>query len=315
MAIEALVAEGASMWWILAACTTPSPEVVVPPPPVEQAAPAPETAPAPTPEAPPAADVAPTPAADVAPAPEAPTTAERLPDVQPAPVAPPAPAATAPRPPEPPTAPPAPVEAPAAAPAEPAEPAPPFTVQLNPAKGWLFVIVRIDEGGLGGKLGHDHAIVSRDFTGEVTWSATDPSACRVAITVPTASLLVDPPGSRERAKLDPEGAVDDKDKVTIRKNFSEPSQLNTAAHPTITFTSTTCSGTQGQVTVEGALTLRGVTKPITVQLDVTPDPQAFRAKGGFRTRHTTFGFEPYSTLMGQLRNQDALEFVLDLRGP
>ena len=300
-----------SALWLWLACTEPAPletptEVV--PQEVPLVLPQVEAAPA---ELPPTELPADTPAPELPPAEvvEAPAEVAEAPPVPTTPA--PAPKAPAPTP--------APVAAEPVAP-EPVVPEPdvpratPVTYTLDPKQGWLYVVVRIDPGGVGAKLGHDHAIVSRDFTGTVTWDPSDLSACAVDLSLPVASLQVDPKGARERAKLDPGGAVSDKDKVTIRENLSKASQLDAAKHPTIRYTATRCTAKADAVEVTGQLTIRGVSQEVRSTLSIQADAGSFRATGGFRTTHTAFGFEPYSTLLGQLRNQDRLDFVLDLRG-
>lgn len=213
-------------------------------------------------------------------------------------------------------APTAPVEeaAPAAPPADPA-PTGPFDYRLDPKKSWLFVVVYNDPAGLASKFGHDHGVRATDFDGRVTWDPADASKCDVSISFPVTALRADPPGLRERAGLDADGAVSDGSLETIRNNFLGKGQLDASAFPTISYRSTRCEGTTGRVVVTGELTIHGVSKPVTVTLDVSADAQGFSAKGGFTATHTDFGFKPFSNLGGALKNKDELRFVIDVTGP
>ncbi len=188
------------------------------------------------------------------------------------------------------------------------------TYDLDPSRSKLYVIVRNDTSTLASGLGHDHAISAERFDGTVTWDVSDASACDVDLSLQVEKLEVDPPGLREHADLDPDGAVGDSAKQTIQRNFSKKSQLWAERYPTITYASSSCSGTTGTVQVTGALTIRGVTKSFTVPMQVTVEGATFRARGRLETTHQAFGFKPYSNLAGALRNQDSLEFVMDLRG-
>lgn len=56
--------------------------------------------------------------------------------------------------------------------------------------------------------------------------------------------------------------------VGMRDNdLKSPNYFDTAQFPTATFTSTSVSGTSGHLTVTGNLTLHGVTKPVTLEVE------------------------------------------------
>ena len=190
----------------------------------------------------------------------------------------------------------------------------PITYAMEPSRSWLFVKVYNDTTRLASRLGHDHAVRAMDFTGTVVWDASDASACDVAFSVPVASLEPDPPGMRERAGLDPDGAVGASGLKTIGENFRSEGQLDAERYPTITFRSTSCDGATGRVTVHGVMTMRGVDVELDVSLDVAADDDTFTARGQVSVNHTDFGFEPFRALGGTLRNQDRLDFVIDVVG-
>lgn len=203
-------------------------------------------------------------------------------------------------------------EEPAQPPAAPASS--PVTYTLDPVKSWLYVVVRNDTSSLASRLGHDHAIRATEFTGKVTWDTTNAAACAVDLSFPVNALRPDPPGMRERAGLPADGAVSESQLATIRENFLGKGQLDAATFPTISYKAKTCEGTTGKVKVTGDLTIHGVTKPVSLTLDVKADPTSFAAGGSFTTTHTNFGMKPFTNLGGALRNKDELDFVLDLQG-
>lgn len=204
---------------------------------------------------------------------------------------------------------PVPATAPAATPS-----AGPVTYTLDAKKSWLYVQIFNDTSSLASRLGHDHAIKATELTGKVVWDTANAAACVVDISLPVSALRPDPPGMRERAGLPAEGAVSEGNLETIRENFLGKSQLDAETYPTITYESTSCEGTTGKVKVNGNLTMRGVTKPVSVTLDVLPDATSFAAAGSFTTTHTNFGFKPFAALGGTLKNKDELKFVIDVVG-
>lgn len=191
----------------------------------------------------------------------------------------------------------------------------PTTYTLDPAQSQLYVVVFNDPTTVGSGLGHDHAIVAQQFDGRVTWDPENPAACSVAISFPVTALAVDPPGYRDAAGLDPDGAVKDASKDKIKKNFLKPSQLNGSQFPTIAYQSTRCTAASGgRFSVAGGLTIRGVTKSVTVPMTVTTDGTTFEARGEFTATHEDFGFSPFSNLLGALRNKNEFRFVIDVKG-
>lgn len=186
------------------------------------------------------------------------------------------------------------------------------TWRVDPKRSALWVTVFNDQATLASRFAHDHAIAALDYDGRITWDLADASACRVRFELPVTSLWPDPPGFRERAGIDPEDTVSENAKKQIVRNMLGNSQLASGRFPTITFESTSCSATSGEVDVTGDLAIRGVTKRITVPMQVSVDGDAFRAKGRFQLEHRDFGFEPFTNLGGAIRFQQKLEFGIDV---
>ena len=191
------------------------------------------------------------------------------------------------------------------------------TYTLDPSKTWLYVIVTIDKSTIGSALGHDHAIAATGWSGSVTWPApgsSDWSKCSVRIDVPVSGLKVDPPGYREHAGLDADGAVGDKDKATITGNFKGKRQLDASTHSKISFRSTSCAPAGDKVSVKGTLTIRGVGATVTAPMTVSHDGTSFSASGRFSANHTDFGFKPFTAALGALKNNNKLTFVINTKG-
>lgn len=184
------------------------------------------------------------------------------------------------------------------------------TYKLDPAQGALYVVLKYDRSAL--MAGHDHVIQASTFTGSVTWSATDPTACKVDIRFPVSALVVDPPGSRARAGF--EGETSDGDKKKIAENMWGKGQLDASSFPEISYQATKCEGTTGSVKVSGNLRIHGVSKAVTLTMNVTADGSAFAAKGSTNITHGMFGFSPFTAGLGMLKNDDNLKLVVDVKG-
>lgn len=186
----------------------------------------------------------------------------------------------------------------------------PTTYRLDPGSSWIYAVLKYDRNTL--IKGHDHVVKASSFDGTVVWSPSDPSACKVDISFPVNALTIDPPGARSRAGLD--GETNEGDLPKIKENMLSKTQLNSSSYPRISYTSTSCSGTSGKVTVAGNLTMHGVSKALSITMDVTEDGSSFKAKGSTNITHRMFGFDPFVAALGALKNDDNLKLVIDVRG-
>lgn len=194
---------------------------------------------------------------------------------------------------------------------ESAEEAPtaPRTYTLDPSKSKLYVLVKYDRDAT--IPGHDHVVAAQTFDGSVTWNPEDPSACDVSISFPVTALAVDPGNARSWANL--EGETGEGDKKKIRDNALGKHQLESSKFGKISYQSTECSGSGNSYKVTGNLTIHGVTTPVTTQMNIDAG-DTFSAKGSFETTHSTWGMDPYSALLGALRNAPTLTFTVDVKG-
>jgi polyisoprenoid-binding protein YceI len=190
----------------------------------------------------------------------------------------------------------------------------PVTYKLDPVKSWLYVVVFNDTSALASRLGHDHGVRATDFDGKVVWDPANPGSCSVSISFPVTALTPDPPGMRERAGLNPDGAVGASSLEEIKTNFLGKTQLDSSNFPKISYQSTKCEGSGTKFTVTGNLTIHGTSFPVTTTMDIKADGSTFSAAGSFTANATNFGFKPFTNLAGALRNQDQMKFVVDVVG-
>lgn len=199
---------------------------------------------------------------------------------------------------------------PAAAPA-----APPAAAPVRYALGAgtaLHVRVYKDPDTVASGLSHDHAIASTTHSGSVTWTVGDPAACKLEITVPVAGLDPDPDALRSKVGLP--GVIEASARAEIKEHMLDTEQLNAKAFPNITFASTACSGSGEAITVAGKLSIRGKTKDVSVKMKVKADASGFSASGSLPIKATDFGFQPFSALLGALKNKNDMTLVVNLVG-
>jgi polyisoprenoid-binding protein YceI len=149
------------------------------------------------------------------------------------------------------------------------------------------------------------------FTGAVTWDPTNPGACKVDINVPVSQLQVDAPEMRKKVGYDT--VLDDSQRADVTKNMLSDEQLDGAKFSNITFKATKCEGAGDSVKVSGNLTIHGVSKSVTVPMKISAG-DTISAKGSLHILASDDGFQPYSALLGQLKNQNDMTLTIDVVG-
>jgi polyisoprenoid-binding protein YceI len=172
------------------------------------------------------------------------------------------------------------------------------TYRLGPDDGTLSI--HTGRTGAAAKAGHDLVI-------EVTaWEGTlrvgdDPADASVELEADATSLHV-----REgRGGMQ---SLGDDDKADIRTTIHDDVLKGRA----IAFRSTAVTGADGQLAVQGELTLAGTTRPLAFDLTVGDDG---RLSGAAVVKQTDWGMKPYSTLFGALKVADEVRVEIDAALP
>lgn len=174
------------------------------------------------------------------------------------------------------------------------------TYQLGPGSGKLQL--KTTRTGLGARAGHDLTIDVTRWHADVIVDAAHPSAAAVSVEVEADSLEV-----REgTGGIKP---LTDTDRAQIKATIQQK-VLHTARHPLITFRSRRVDGTAESFTVDGDLTMSGVTQPVTLHGRLADG----RVQGSATIVQTRWGIRPYTGFFGALKLSDEVrvEFGADL---
>ncbi|HKI98576.1 MAG TPA: YceI family protein [bacterium] len=152
--------------------------------------------------------------------------------------------------------------------------------------------------GLFSLLAHDHVFVADGFAGRVTFDPADLTRAALQLTVPVASMLVDPQDARDALGL--EGKLDDSDRAEIKANMLAPDQLDGAQYPRVTATLASASGKLPDLTLAVRVRIRQVEKVLNVPVHVELTSGQLLATGQLELLQSDFGIEPYSTLFGAI---------------
>lgn len=165
-----------------------------------------------------------------------------------------------------------------------------YTIVAGESSFWVFV----PKTGLLSGLAHDHEIGVKSFTGKIVVPDSGASGGSLELDVDATSLAV----------LDKKPSEDDKKKIY---NSMHTDVLESAKYPKITFKSVSVNdlkptgGDSFSFTLNGNLSLHGVTKRIAVPVSLTINAQELRASGKYTLRQTDYGIKPYSAAGGTIK--------------
>lgn len=170
----------------------------------------------------------------------------------------------------------------------------PGTHKLGPANGTLTV--KTGRSGAAAKAGHDLTIRVDAWEATLTLG-DDPSQSSLTLDADGSSLhVVDGTGGIQ--------ALGDDDKKNIKKTIDD----DVIKRDDITFRSTSVEGDDSKLTVQGDLTLRGKTNPITFDIAVG---DGGTVSGSAVVKQTDFGMKPYSALFGALKVADEVTVLIE----
>jgi len=161
--------------------------------------------------------------------------------------------------------------------------------------------VRTGKSGLFGFAGHNHVIRARAPSGVIVYVPADPSRSRVSVAVAAESLeVLTPPDTAERRKVT----------EAMRQDV-----LDTEQHPQISLVSRTLTPTADGFHLSAALTLKGTTREIPIDVKVGFHSDSLSATCTFSVKQSDFGIKPYrGGPAGTVKVADRVVFDIALVG-
>jgi polyisoprenoid-binding protein YceI len=163
--------------------------------------------------------------------------------------------------------------------------------------------VQVFSGGLLSAFGHSPTIAIRDFSGEAQVNPDDLERSSLKVAINPASLTV-------------KDDISDKDRREMERAMQQEI-LETSAYPEIVYECLSIHATkaaEGQysVTLNGELTLHGVTRSQTVPARVVLAEDSLRAFGTFSLLQTDYDLKLASVAGGALKVKDELKFSFNI---
>ena len=174
--------------------------------------------------------------------------------------------------------------------------------RVDPAKS--RVTIAVGKSGAFSFLGHKHEVSGPIESGSIDVDPGNLSGSRVSLAIATSSLKV------SGADEPPE------DRPKVQEAMESDQVLGVARYPRITFESTGVTGGQPgtpslDVVVAGRLTIRDVTRPVSVPVHVQLGDHSLNANGRFSVRQTEFGIKPIS-VGGAVAVKDRLDITFSV---
>ena len=193
-----------------------------------------------------------------------------------------------------------------------ATPAAAQTFKIDPSVSTTTIVVG-KAGLFSFAAGHTHEVRGPVGAGAVTLDAADPARSGVELEVAASGLQVSGKGE----------PPDDVPKVQAAMQGEKV--LDSAHYPRITFKSTSAKGARdaaslrgtgapGQnfdVTVNGTLTIRNVSQPVTTTVHVEKTAGSLTATGRFKIKQSAFGIQPIS-VAGVVAVKDELDIAFSI---
>ena len=168
---------------------------------------------------------------------------------------------------------------------------------IAPAPGAQFKLEVLKTGLMSGKV---HVFTFEKYSGHVTYDAATPERSTVAFTIDNHSIVCR------------DTWVDDKDKKKIVDVAHE--SMETAKHPAMSFQSQTVTRrADGAFDVSGALTIKGIAKPIKLKVAVSAEGGSLRFKGEGAIRRKDYGINPRAAVpFGLIGNKEEMPVHFEL---
>jgi polyisoprenoid-binding protein YceI len=174
-----------------------------------------------------------------------------------------------------------------------------YAIVASESSFWVFVA----KTGLLSGLAHDHEIGVKSFSGKATIPQAGAGGGALTLEIDAKSLTV----------LDKKPSEEDKKKIAASMHDEV---LESRKHPGIAFKSAGVSDLKPagenaySLTLEGDLTLHGVTRRIAVPVTLTVTPQQLRAVGKYTLKQSDYGIKPYSAAGGtiKVKNEVVIHF-------
>jgi polyisoprenoid-binding protein YceI len=171
------------------------------------------------------------------------------------------------------------------------------------------VYVVTSRSGLLSFLGHDHAILAREWQGSLCIGVADTLQGRGSITVQAASLEIDSDSARKLAGLGRGPSADQR--RSLQETLLDERHLAAAMFPVLMIHVDEIVTVGGSRTAQGRITIRGRTHDVEFPIEAEMEGDAFRITGVLHVTQSEFGIRPES-IAGLVKVADVVAIHFDI---
>jgi len=165
-----------------------------------------------------------------------------------------------------------------------------------------FTVQAIATGVLSA-FGHNPTIAVNDMAGEIHFDPDAPQSSSLHLTIPTASLEVQGEFSTlERREIE----------KAMRRDVLETGRYTEIVYDSTQVVAEPAGDGQYRLTLQGTLSLHGVTRSQTIPARMTRMGDMLRTNGEFTLRQTDYNIRLVSFAGGALKLKDELKFSFDI---
>jgi polyisoprenoid-binding protein YceI len=179
---------------------------------------------------------------------------------------------------------------------------------VDPATSVVYI--RVFKDGVLSGLGHDHIITATGIAGLVNYDLDDVTLSSLQLSIPVASLVVDDPRHRAQAGL--EGELSKDDIAEIHEIILSDDYLDEVNNPRVVATAVSVTGEVPVLSVGLSVRIKQTEVTYTVPVQLALNGGQLRATGEVYLKHSDFGMEPYSALLGTIAVKDPVLVKFDI---
>jgi polyisoprenoid-binding protein YceI len=163
--------------------------------------------------------------------------------------------------------------------------------------------VRAFAGGMLSAIGHNPTFAVRDYMGEVRFDPETGDGAAVSLRIKAASLEVTTDvSSKDRQEIE----------QTMRDDVLESDRYADIIYDCPTASTKRMGDGQYELTLNGSMTLHGVTRPQPIAAKVVVSPSMLRTFGEFTISQQQYGIKPVTFAGGTLKVKDELQCAFDI---
>lgn len=186
----------------------------------------------------------------------------------------------------------------------------PVSYDIEPTRSVIYVVTH--RSGLLSFLGHDHAILARQWSGALCWSREGSGPGLGTIEMTANGLEIDTDTARALAGL--RGGPSPSQVRELQIKVLDAGHLDAERYPTLTLKiNRLAASADSGLIAEGQLRIRDIQRDVAFPLQVVRSPDSVRFSGVLRVAQTSFGLRPES-VAGVIKVADIVDIHFDLLG-